>query len=138
MQLLDFDGRDAVDLERANAFIDWAMRTIAERAKQEADKLVAEMMIRVNNAWGKLLDDHGIPAIYRVQSSGRVRMTTAAAPHEGLGIGHYIWASSPLRRYVDLVNQWQLVALLRGEPPPFERNAETLLAAVHEIGRAHV
>jgi exoribonuclease-2 len=38
--------------------------------------------------------------------------------------------SSPLRRYVDLVNQWQLVAGLRGQRPPFARNTEALLAAL--------
>jgi exoribonuclease-2 len=38
--------------------------------------------------------------------------------------------SSPLRRYVDLINQWQLVAALRGQRPPFARNSESLLAAL--------
>jgi exoribonuclease-2 len=38
--------------------------------------------------------------------------------------------SSPLRRYVDLINQWQLVAGLRGQRPPFARNTEALLAAL--------
>jgi exoribonuclease-2 len=38
--------------------------------------------------------------------------------------------SSPLRRYVDLVNQWQLVAALRGQRPPFARTSDALLAAL--------
>jgi exoribonuclease II len=38
--------------------------------------------------------------------------------------------SSPLRRYVDLVNQWQLVAALTGQRPPFSRNSDALLAAL--------
>jgi exoribonuclease-2 len=37
-------------------------------------------------------------------------MQTNAAPHEGLGVAQYAWSTSPLRRYVDLVNQWQLLA----------------------------
>jgi exoribonuclease-2 len=38
--------------------------------------------------------------------------------------------SSPLRRYVDLVNQWQLAAALGGRKPPFSRTSEALLTAL--------
>jgi exoribonuclease-2 len=38
--------------------------------------------------------------------------------------------SSPLRRYVDLVNQWQLVAALSGRRAPFVRTSDALLAAL--------
>ena len=98
------------------------------------DVLVAELMILANSSWGRLLDEHGAPAIYRAQSpAGRVRMTTAAAEHLGLGVSHYAWSTSPLRRYVDLVNQWQLLAVLRDEPPPFAARSEALLAALREF-----
>ncbi|MBK8338296.1 MAG: RNB domain-containing ribonuclease [Sterolibacteriaceae bacterium] len=97
------------------------------------DKLVAETMIIANSTWGRLLDQAKIPGLYRAQSSGKVRMTTVAAPHEGLGVDCYAWSSSPLRRYVDLVNQWQLIALLRGEPPPFAPKSEALLAAMRDF-----
>jgi exoribonuclease-2 len=108
--------------------------TISERRRgTPLDKLVSELMIAVNGRWGKLLDDHAVAAIYRVQSAGKVRMTTSAMAHQGLGISHYAWASSPLRRYVDLMNQWQLVALLDGQVPPFSRNADTMLAVVHDF-----
>jgi exoribonuclease-2 len=108
--------------------------TIRERRRgTPLDKLVAEMMIAANSTWGKLLDDQGIAAIYRVQSSGKVRMTTAAEAHQGLGTSHYAWSTSPLRRYVDLVNQWQLLALLRQEPAPFSANSDMMLSAVHDF-----
>ena len=108
--------------------------TIIERRRgTPLDKLVSELMITVNSTWGKLLDDHGVAAIYRVQAAGKVRMTTSAMAHQGLGISHYAWASSPLRRYVDLVNQWQLLALLDGRAPPFSRNGDIMLAAVHDF-----
>ena len=68
-----------------------------------------------------------------MQSAGKVRMSTSAMAHLGLGISHYAWTSSPLRRYVDLVNQWQLLALLDGKAPPFSRNADIMLAAVHDF-----
>jgi exoribonuclease-2 len=113
---------------------DNARVTITERRRgTPLDKLVAELMITVNSTWGKLLDDNGVAAIYRSQSTGKVRMTTSALAHQGLGITHYAWASSPLRRYVDLVNQWQLVALLHGGPPPFSRNSDLMLSAVHDF-----
>jgi exoribonuclease-2 len=106
---------------------------VERRRGTPLDKLVAELMIAVNSTWGKLLDDHDVAAIYRVQSAGKVRMTTSAMAHLGLGISHYAWTSSPLRRYVDLVNQWQLLALLDGRAPPFSRNADIMLAAVHDF-----
>ena len=98
------------------------------------DKLVAELMILVNSSWGQLLDEAGIAAIYRAQSDGKVRMTTIASGHQGLGVSHYAWSSSPLRRYIDLINQWQLIAALRNETPPFASNkSEALLAAMRDF-----
>src|SRR3546814_5320509 len=67
-------------------------------------------MILTNNLWGGLLAKHGVPGIYRSQQAGRVRMSTHALPHEAIGVPQYSWSTSPLRRYVDLVNQWQILA----------------------------
>jgi len=108
--------------------------SIVERKRgAPLDKLVSELMISANNNWGRLLADRGVPAIYRAQSSGKVRMTTVPSPHQGLGVSHYIWASSPLRRYIDLLNQWQLLACLSGSSPPFGKNSGDLLAAMREF-----
>jgi exoribonuclease-2 len=83
------------------------------------DKIVAELMIFANSSWGKLMHEHGVPGIYRSQGGGtgggwaakmQVRMVTHAAPHQGLGVDQYAWSTSPLRRYTDLVNQWQILA----------------------------
>ena len=94
------------------------------------DKLVAELMIFANAGWGELLAERDVAAIYRVQSTGKVRFSVHAEAHEGLGVACYAWMSSPLRRYVDLVNQWQLVAALQGARPPFARNSDGLLTAL--------
>jgi exoribonuclease-2 len=133
-------GKPAVGLERPDYSFrvegsgEAARVSITERRRgTPLDKLVSELMIAVNGTWGRLLDDHGVPAIYRVQTGGKVRMATSAMEHQGLGVSHYIWASSPLRRYVDLVNQWQLLALLGGNAPPFSRNSDLMLAAVHDF-----
>src|SRR3546814_17329399 len=67
-------------------------------------------MILANNLWGGLLAQHGLPGIYRSQQAGRVRMSTHALPHEAIGVPQYIWSTSPLRRYVDLINQGQILA----------------------------
>ena len=101
------------------------------------DKIVSELMIHVNGAWGRELAAGGAAAIYRVQEGGKVRMSTVPAAHEGLGVASYAWASSPLRRYVDLVNQRQLIALARGEAPPYRGNDQQLLAAMRDFESAH-
>lgn len=108
--------------------------SITERPRgSPLDTLVAELMIFANATWGAVLRDAGIPALYRVQTGGKVRMSTVAAPHEGLGVDCYAWSSSPLRRYADLVNQWQLIAWLRNEPPSFAPQSTELFAALRDF-----
>ena len=106
------------------------VRIVPRKRGAPLDKLVAEMMILVNTAWGELLAERDVAAIYRVQSTGKVRFGVHPEPHEGLGVACYAWMSSPLRRYVDLVNQWQLAAALGGRKPPFARNSDALLTAL--------
>ena len=81
------------------------------------DLIVAEAAIVANSSWGQLLADYGVPGIYRSQASlapgVKVRMSTKALPHAGIGVKSYVWATSPLRRYTDLVNQWQIIACAR-------------------------
>ena len=96
------------------------------------DKVVSELMIYVNSRWGMLLAEQGVPAIYRSQNNGKVRMSTTPGKHVGLGVEQYTWASSPLRRYVDMINQRQLISLVRGEPAPYSANSDVLHAAVHD------
>ncbi len=97
------------------------------------DKLVSELMIHVNDSWGKLLADARVAGLYRVQSGGKVKMSVAPGEHQGLGLSHYLWSSSPLRRYADLVNQQQLVATLRGERAPYAGNDAELFAALADF-----
>lgn len=79
--------------------------------------IVAEAMILANSTWGQWLAEHGVPGIYRSQASlapgVKVRMGTKALPHAGIGVKSYAWATSPLRRYTDLVNQWQIIACVK-------------------------
>ncbi|APW39726.1 ribonuclease II [Rhodoferax koreense] len=81
------------------------------------DLIVAEAMILANSTWGGWMADNGVPGIYRSQASlapgVKVRMGTKALPHAGIGVKSYAWSTSPLRRYTDLVNQWQIIACAR-------------------------
>jgi len=113
------------------------VRIVPRKRGAPLDKLVSELMILANSAWGELLAERDVAAIYRVQSIGKVRFSVHPEPHEGLGVSCYAWMSSPLRRYVDLVNQWQLVAACRGQRAPFARNSDQLLAAVRAFEVAH-
>ena len=97
------------------------------------DTLVSELMIYVNQEWGRQLAASGTAGIYRVQGEGKVRMSTVAAGHEGLGVEQYVWASSPLRRYVDLLNQRQILALTQGAAPPLHPGDEALLSAMRDF-----
>jgi exoribonuclease-2 len=78
------------------------------------DLMVAEAMILANSTWGQWMASLGVPGIYRSQASlapgVKVRMGTKALPHAGIGVPSYAWSTSPLRRYTDLVNQWQIIA----------------------------
>jgi exoribonuclease II len=81
------------------------------------DLIVAEAMILANSTWGGWMAELGVPGIYRSQASlapgVKVRMGTKALPHAGIGVKSYAWSTSPLRRYTDLVNQWQIIACAR-------------------------
>ena len=81
------------------------------------DLIVAEAMILANSTWGGWMADNGVPGIYRSQASlapgVKVRMGTKALAHAGIGVKSYAWSTSPLRRYTDLVNQWQIIACAR-------------------------
>ncbi|WP_323121510.1 ribonuclease catalytic domain-containing protein [Burkholderia alba] len=104
-----------------NFYVEGEHVTITPRRRgSPLDLIVSELAILANSTWGGFLHDHTVPGIYRSQRafgvpSGpkRTRMQTSAAPHEGLGVAQYAWSTSPLRRYVDLVNQWQLLACVQ-------------------------
>jgi exoribonuclease-2 len=106
---------------------------IARKRGSPLDKLVAELMILANSTWGGLLADLGVACLYRAQTGGKARMSTQPQPHEGLGVPQYAWMTSPLRRYSDLVCQRQLIAALKGEPPPFAQRSAELFAAMRDF-----
>ena len=110
------------------------------------DLIVSELMILANSTWGQWLAGLGVPAIYRSQASllpgVKVRMGAKPLPHAGLGVPSYAWSTSPLRRYVDLVNQWQLIAAVRhGQTAalaaPFKPKDAQLFAVISAFDAAY-
>ncbi|MHB0992189.1 MAG: ribonuclease catalytic domain-containing protein [Burkholderiales bacterium] len=101
------------------------------------DRVVSELMIFVNAEWGKWLAESEAMALYRTQQNGKVKMSTKPAPHVGLGVAQYAWSSSPLRRYVDLVNQRQLIALVQSVPPPYPPRSDALYTVLRDFELAY-
>jgi exoribonuclease II len=110
------------------------------------DLIVAEAMILANSLWGSWLAEHGVPGIYRSQASlapgVKVRMGTKALPHAGIGVKSYAWSTSPLRRYADLVNQWQLLACVQhgkmaALAAPFKPKDAELFAVISSFEAAY-
>ena len=104
------------------------------RARGEPiDLLIAELMIFANSTWGLWLEEHGVAGIYWSQRMGRVRMSTSPGPHDGLGVLRYAWSSSPLRRYVDLVNQRQIISAVLGRTPAYMGNDSDFFTIVSQF-----
>lgn len=124
-------------------------------------QLVAECMILANNAAAEFCHTHEIPALYRLQPSPvnmprqdtldampndlmrayamRRCMQPASnsmtpAPHAGLGLDKYIQATSPLRRYVDLLAHYQFEHWFRFQSPRFDAQTFNALLAETDLG----
>ena len=135
--------RDAADDEPRG---DETVRIRTRRRGAPLDLIVSEAMILANSHWGGWLAECGVPAIYRSQPSMapgvKVRLGTKPAPHAGMGVAQYTWATSPLRRYVDLVNQWQIIACARfgrsaALAAPFKPRDAQLFAIVSSFDAAY-
>lgn len=126
--------------------VDWEISTAQGKGRisisgrprgSPLDTLVAELMIHANATWGAELAQAQIAALYRVQTAGKARISSHAAAHEGMGVRCYAWASSPLRRYCDLVNQWQLLAWLRQTTPRWTAKDAEFLALLRDFEQTY-
>ena len=140
---LDRDGADSVGEPHGDETV-----RISERKRgAPLDLIVSEAMILANSHWGGFIAEVGVPGIYRSQASMapgvKVRMGTKPAPHAGMGVPQYSWATSPLRRYVDLVNQWQIIAATRhgrtaALVAPFKPRDATLFSVISLFDAAYM
>jgi len=129
---------DSVDRVDYNFKLDGERISIVPRKRgSPIDKVVSELMIFANAHWGGWLAENRVPGIYRAQSNGKTRMTTSPDPHAGLGVDQYAWSSSPLRRYVDLVNQRQIISLVQQADPVYPPRSEQLFSVVREFELAY-
>ena len=102
------------------------------------DTLVSEMMILANSTWAQMLHDNDLPGLFRVQPAGKVRMSTKSEPHIGMGVQHYGWFTSPLRRAADYINQKQLLSLIDDTAEPlFQQSDAELFAALRDFDTAY-
>jgi exoribonuclease-2 len=121
-----------------NFHVDQGRVSIVPRVRgNPVDRIVSELMIHTNQTWGGYLREHGLAGIYRTQVNGRTGLGTEALPHQGLGVPQYAWSSSPLRRYVDLVNQWQLLAHLQGRSPRWPADGGELPGVARDFETAY-
>lgn len=126
-----------------------------------ARRIVAEMMILYNRLTAELCIQHQVPVLYRTQSEpseklpldekgylyyvfqqrrklSPLHIQTSPAPHSGLGVSAYTHATSPIRRYLDLVTQHQLKAFLFGKPVPYDEKMLEELRLYVEPAVKHV
>jgi len=122
-----------------------------------SQRLVSELMVLANQLIAEHLQERRIPAIYRSQAAPdeplalvdgndpvalarqrrqmkRSEMTLEPKPHFGLGLTVYTQATSPIRRFSDLLMHRQLKQSLRGGPPAYTADELKPLIAMTEQG----
>jgi exoribonuclease-2 len=118
------------------------IQVTVEDQETPARSLVAESMVLANWLAARFLAEQKVPTIFRSQPEprepiqrqepkglldlyrdrrrlSRVVMDLEPQPHWGLGLAQYTLATSPIRRYLDLVTHRQLLAHLCAAPPPY-------------------
>ncbi|MEN9361313.1 MAG: hypothetical protein RL095_2848 [Verrucomicrobiota bacterium] len=127
------------------------------RMDSRSRAMVAEFMILANQISAEFCRSRGIPCLYRTQEppeqafqqSGaeydalafdqavrglrKSRLQTQCGVHAALGVAAYTQATSPLRRWSDMLVQRQIAAVLQGQPPPLDEGR--LAATVEDIER---
>ena len=152
--------RDEMIIKVASS-TDIEVRVAARNAP--ARGLVSEMMVLCNSLMADFCKNHDIPSAYRSQPPPDIsdldlfdengvlrcltplqryqlmrRLTPAAVglvptPHAGLGVDAYVQATSPLRRYPDLLMQRQISHYLATQQPLYPAEDIALVAQRAEV-----
>ena len=120
--------------------------------------LISEIMILANSVAADFLKANGMPAVFRSQPPPRERLYQGEGGslfqnwmqrkllsrfalgargerHDGLGLDAYVTATSPIRKYYDLITQRQIRAVLGLESPYSEAEITALLQRLeHPMG----
>ena len=108
--------------------------------------IVERLMIFYNEEAGKMLSSAGTGILRRQKGGAASRVQIPGVPeflfyesaeyclptadsvaHEALGLDAYAYASSPIRRYADIVNQRAIKAVLLGKEPSLQAEAQALV-----------
>ena len=135
------------------------LQVVVEDQETASHQLVGEAMVLANSLASRFLAEQGVAAIYRGQPEprepiqpspdksllelwqdrrrlSRVVMELSPSPHWGLGLPCYTFATSPIRRYLDLVIHRQLLAVVSGQPPPYRpEDLEQILTTIEPAMR---
>ncbi len=124
-----------------------------------SQRVVSEMMVLANQLIAEFLNERQVPSLYRTQPAPeepvaavaagpadavalnkqrkqlkRSELTTDPGPHYGLGLKLYTQATSPIRRYGDLLVHRQLKRVLQGETPVHSLEEMKAMGAMTETG----
>lgn len=117
--------------------------------------LISELMILANTLMAEFLAKHGMPAVFRSQAQPKQRLFkgietslllnfmqrkqlsramvgTDPEIHAGLGVNAYVTATSPIRRYHDLLTQRQIKSIMGYHSPYSKQNLEDILNSISE------
>ena len=145
-------GATQITLPEVTVWIDDEGAPTVNRVNRESPGrlLVAEMMIMSNWLSARFLAENGIPGIFRSQPKpknrilkngagtlfqnwmqrkhlNRFALRTRPEKHCGLGLDAYVTATSPIRKYFDLVTQRQIRSLLGLEATYTEKDIEKII-----------
>ena len=98
--------------------------------------IVEELMVLYNRLFAEYALHKGVPLIFSNISQFlededdaeatvlgiQAFLSTEARFHPGIGAHAYVHATSPIRRFTDIVNQYQFLSALQGAKPPFDRD----------------
>jgi exoribonuclease II len=157
-------GAIQIILPEINVWLDESGAPVVNRVNRESPgrMLIAEMMILSNWLSARFLVEKDLPAIFRSQPKPKSRilkngsgtlfqhwmqrkqlnrfvLRSTPEQHSGLGLDAYVTATSPIRKYFDLVTQRQLRAALGLEAAytakEIEETIEALAQPMADIGR---
>ena len=116
--------------------------SLKKQAVSESREMIAEMMVIAGRAIAQFSLENTIAMPFVTQGEGsfsneilqqkahltlsqmfkaarcfkRSKISTKSAPHSGLGLDSYLRVTSPIRRYLDLVVQQQLLSFINNKP----------------------
>jgi exoribonuclease-2 len=150
-------GAVQISLPDINLWLDEGGQVNISRINREspARMLVTELMILANWLTARFLRDNQMPAIFRTQPDPKNRLyqrnegtlfqnwmqrrllsrfvlDTQSSAHSGLGLDAYVTATSPIRKYFDLVTQRQIRAVLGLETPYDEEEIGNIMQRLEQ------